>query len=113
MIIAGGFNVYPREVEEVLYLHPRVHEAVVIGIPDPYRGQTVKAYVVLREGSEPKAAEHEIRLDLERFCREHLAPYKIPRQIEFRAELPKTNIGKILRRALRDEEGRATSGAIA
>ena len=98
MIIAGGFNVYPREVEEVLYEHPDVQEAVVVGIPDPYRGETVKAYIVRKEGSFISEQE------LNEFSRKHLAPYKVPRKYEFRHELPKTVIGKILRRALIDEE---------
>ncbi|WP_339063775.1 AMP-binding protein [Tepidibacillus marianensis] len=98
MIIAGGYNIYPREVEEILYEHEAVQEAVVVGIPDPYRGETVKAFIVLKQG----AAVTEKELDV--FCRERLAAYKIPRAYEFRAELPKTMVGKILRRALQDEE---------
>ena len=98
MIIAGGYNIYPREVEEVLYEHEDVQECVVAGIPDPYRGETVKAYVVLKEGS--KLTEKE----LNEFSRKHLAAYKVPRMYEFRAELPKTAVGKILRRSLVDEE---------
>ncbi len=98
MIIAGGFNVYPREVEEVLYEHPDVQEVVVVGIPDPYRGESVKAYIVLKEGSFVSEKE------LNQFSRTHLAPYKVPRKYEFRHELPKTVIGKILRRALIEEE---------
>ena len=98
IIIASGFNVYPREIEEVLFQHPGVKEAVVAGVPDPYRGETVKAYVVLQDGAEVNAAA------LEAYCREHLAAYKVPRQFEFRAELPKSMIGKPLRRALVEEE---------
>ncbi|WP_010099063.1 long-chain-fatty-acid--CoA ligase [Ornithinibacillus scapharcae] len=98
MIIAGGYNIYPREVEEVLYEHDAVQEAVVAGIPDPYRGETVKAYVVLKEGY--KVTEDE----LNKYCRENLAAYKVPRIYEFRDELPKTAVGKILRRKLVDEE---------
>jgi long-chain acyl-CoA synthetase len=98
MIIAGGFNIYPREIEEVLYEHPDVQEAVVAGVPDPYRGETVKAYVVLKEGS--SITEE----DLNSFARKHLASYKVPRVYEFRKELPKTAVGKILRRALVEEE---------
>jgi long-chain acyl-CoA synthetase len=98
MIIAGGFNIYPREIEEVLYEHPAVQEVVAAGIPDPYRGETVKAYIVLKEGLE--ATEDE----LNQFARKHLAAYKVPRLYEFRQELPKTAVGKILRRALVDEE---------
>ncbi|MBU0906185.1 MAG: long-chain-fatty-acid--CoA ligase [Planococcaceae bacterium] len=98
MIIAGGFNIYPREIEEVLYEHPAIQECVVAGIPDPYRGETVKAYIVLKE--EETISEEELNT----FCREHLAAYKVPRIYEFRKELPKTAVGKILRRSLVDEE---------
>jgi long-chain acyl-CoA synthetase len=98
MIIAGGFNIYPREVDEVLYEHPKVQEAVTVGIPDEYRGETVKVYIVLKEGVE--CTEDEIIT----YCRERLAAYKSPRLVEFRSELPKTMVGKILRRALREEE---------
>lgn len=98
MIIAGGFNVYPRDIEEVLFEHPKVLEAVAAGVPDPYRGETVKAFVVLKEGME--ATEQEI-ID---YCRSKLAAYKVPKLVEFRPELPKTIVGKVLRRILRDEE---------
>lgn len=98
MIIAGGFNIYPREVEEVLYEHEAVQEAVVVGIPDPYRGETVKAFIVKREDSSVSEQE------LNDFCRKHMAAYKIPRIYEFRDELPKTAVGKILRRTLIEEE---------
>ncbi|WP_075982509.1 long-chain-fatty-acid--CoA ligase [Bacillus massilinigeriensis] len=98
MIIAGGYNIYPREIEEVLYEHPAVQEVVAAGIPDPYRGETVKAYVVLKEGMTVTEKE------LNEFARKHLAAYKVPRIYEFRNELPKTAVGKILRRALVDEE---------
>jgi long-chain acyl-CoA synthetase len=97
MIDASGFNVYPREVEEVLYKHLAVKECVVVGVPDEYRGETVKAFVVLREGSSATAEE------IVEFCRGQMASYKAPKQVEFRLELPKSPIGKILRRALRDE----------
>jgi long-chain acyl-CoA synthetase len=98
MIIAGGFNIYPREIDEVLFEHPKVQEAVAVGVPDEYRGETVKAFIVLNPGEE--CSEEEI-ID---FCRERLAPYKAPRLVEFRAELPKTMVGKVLRRALLEEE---------
>ncbi|TYR78603.1 long-chain fatty acid--CoA ligase [Priestia megaterium] len=97
MIIASGFNVYPRDIEEVLYEHPDVKEAVVIGVPDQYRGENIKAILVLKE--DKALSEDEIIS----YCRNHLAAYKIPRIVEFRSELPKTNVGKILRRALREE----------
>ncbi|HEY4623734.1 MAG TPA: long-chain-fatty-acid--CoA ligase [Solibacillus sp.] len=98
MIIAGGFNIYPREVEEVLYEHEAIQECVVAGIPDPYRGETVKAYIVLKEGKTVTDKE------LNEFCRKNLAAYKVPRYYEFRTELPKTAVGKILRRTLVEEE---------
>lgn len=98
MIIAGGYNIYPREVEEVLYDHEGIQEAVVAGIPDAYRGETVKAYIVLKQ-------DYSITEDaLNEYCRKHLAAYKVPRIYEFRKELPKTAVGKILRRKLVDEE---------
>ncbi|WHY75005.1 long-chain-fatty-acid--CoA ligase [Fictibacillus enclensis] len=98
LIIAGGYNIYPREVEEVLYEHEAVKEAVVVGVPDPYRGETVKAFVVLKENM--TCTEEQ----LNQFCREHMAAFKVPRIYEFRAELPKTMVGKILRRVLLEEE---------
>jgi long-chain acyl-CoA synthetase len=98
MIDASGFKVLPREVEEVLLMNPKVREAVVAGVPDAYRGETVKAFVVLRPGEE--SSEEEI-VD---FCRLHLAAFKVPRRVEFRTELPKSMVGKYLRRVLLDEE---------
>ncbi|SDN56893.1 long-chain-fatty-acid--CoA ligase [Alkalicoccus daliensis] len=98
MIIAGGFNIYPREVEEVLYEHEAVQEVCVIGVPDPYRGETVKAFVVLKEGA--SATEDQ----LDEHCRNELASFKVPKYYEFREELPKTMVGKILRRVLVEEE---------
>jgi long-chain acyl-CoA synthetase len=98
MIIAGGFNVYPREVEEPLYEHPKVKEVVAVGLPDPYRGETVKVYVVLKPGE--RATEQEI-ID---FCKQKMAKHKVPTLVEFRQELPKTLVGKALRRILREEE---------
>ena len=95
MIIAGGFNIYPREVEEVLFEHPAIKEAAVIGLPDPYRGETVKAFVVLKDGASATAD------DVIAWCRERLASYKVPRQVEFRDSLPKSGVGKYLRRELR------------
>lgn len=103
MIIAGGYNIYPREVEEVLYEHAGIQEAVVAGIPDPYRGETTKAYIVPKNGCQLKEAE------LNAFCRKYLAAYKVPKLYEFRKELPKTAVGKVLRRQLVDEEGEKTS----
>ncbi|MGW3241358.1 long-chain-fatty-acid--CoA ligase [Streptomyces sp. NPDC001070] len=95
MINASGFKVWPREVEDVLYTHPAVREAAVVGVPDAYRGESVKAFVSLRPGAAAEAAE------LIAHCRERLAAYKYPREIEILPELPKTSSGKILRRELR------------
>jgi long-chain acyl-CoA synthetase len=98
MILCSGYNVYPRDVEEVLFEHPKVLEATVAGIPDPYRGETVKAWIVLKPGE--TATQQEI-ID---YCRDKLAKFKIPAAVEFRNELPKTMVGKVLRRYLREEE---------
>jgi len=98
LIIASGYNVYPREVEEVLFEHPAVQEAAVVGIPDPYRGETVKAFIVLKSGK--TATEGEIVA----FCKERLAAFKVPKQVAFRKELPKSLVGKVIRRTLREEE---------
>jgi long-chain acyl-CoA synthetase len=98
MIIAGGYNVYPREIDEVLYQHPKIADAVSVGITDEYRGETVKAFVV------PKAGETLTEEDVIGFCREKLAAYKSPKIVEFREELPKSAVGKILRKVLRAEE---------
>ncbi|MFJ6700457.1 class I adenylate-forming enzyme family protein [Streptomyces sp. NPDC091272] len=95
MINASGFKVWPREVEDVLYSHPEVREAAVVGVPDPYRGESVKAYVSLRPGAGVGAQ------DLIGYCKERLAAYKYPREVEVLPELPKTTSGKILRRELR------------
>ncbi len=96
MINAAGYKVWPREVEDVLYGHPAVREAAVVGVPDEYRGETVKAYVSLKPGASADEAE------LIEFCKATMAAYKYPRSIEFVDELPKTTTGKILRRELRD-----------
>src|SRR5699024_2205606 len=98
MIIASGFNIYPREVEEVLYEMEGIQETVVAGLPDPYRGETVKAYIVLKDGFALTEK------DINAYCREHLAAFKVPHLYEFRDELPKTTVGKILRRQLIDED---------
>ncbi len=98
MVIAGGYNIYPRDIDEVLYQHPKVAEAVAVGVKDAYRGETIKAYVVLRP--DETATQEEIVS----FCKEKLAAYKVPKIVEFRKELPKSAVGKILRRILRDEE---------
>jgi long-chain acyl-CoA synthetase len=98
VINASGFKVYPREVEEVLYEHPEVVEGVAVGVPDEYRGETVKVFVVKKEGSSLKEE------DLIAHCKDNLAPYKVPQLVEFREELPKSAVGKLLKRVLADEE---------
>lgn len=98
LIIDAGFKIYPREVEEVLYQHPGVLEAVAYGVPDPYRGELVKAAVVPRPGVHLTAEE------ILAFCQPRLAAYKVPKIVEFRAELPKSMVGKVLRRLLREAE---------
>ena len=99
MIIASGFKVWPRDVEDVIYQHPAVREAAVVGIADEYRGETVKAYVALKDGMEKEIVPE----DLISFCKTRMAAYKYPRQVEFVPEIPKTLTGKFLRRALRDK----------
>ena len=103
MIIAGGYNIYPREIDEVLFQHPKVADAVAVGISDQYRGETVKAFIVLQPGEECSTEE------LISFCKEKLAAYKVPKIIEFRDELPKSHVGKVLRKILREEEGKKRS----
>jgi long-chain acyl-CoA synthetase len=98
LILTGGYNVYPREIDEVLYEHPKVKEAVSVGIPSETRGEVIKAFVV------PKQGKNLTKAEIISFCREKLAGFKVPKQVEFRAELPKTIVGKVLRRALREEE---------
>lgn len=100
MIDVSGFKVWPREVEEVLYEHPAVREAAVIGVPDPIRGEVVKAFVILQ----PEYVDKIQGMELQEFCKQRLAAFKVPRQIEFCKELPKTMIGKVLRRVLRERE---------
>jgi long-chain acyl-CoA synthetase len=98
MIKTRGENVYPREVEEVLFRHPKVKEAVVVGIPDTFSVEAIKAYIVLKEH------EHATEPEILDYCRKELAKFKVPRWIEFRKELPKTMVGKVLRRILLEEE---------
>lgn len=98
LIISAGYNIYPREIDEVLHQHPKVQEAVAVGVPCDARGEVVKAYVVVRAG------EKLTRAEVIGFCRQKLAGYKVPRHVEFRESLPKTMVGKVLRRALRAEE---------
>ena len=104
MILSAGYNVYPREVEEVLYQHPKVLEAAVIGLPDGMRGEKITAYLVLKPGETASEAE------IIAWCKEGLAPYKVPKHIEFRPELPKTMVGKILRRQLIEDEEKKEKG---
>ena len=98
LIITGGFNVYPRMVEEAIYLHPAVAEAAVCGVPDRHRGEVVKAFIKLAEGYALTGAE------LRAFLKDKLAPFQLPRKVEFREEIPKTLVGKPLRRQLVEEE---------
>jgi len=118
LIIASGYNIVPREVEEVLFMHNKIREAVVAGIPDPKRGETAKAYVVLKESvldeldaldeAEQEQVKESIRTEIRAFCKENLAPYKVPKLFEFRRELPKSQVGKVLRRVLVEEEKQRT-----
>lgn len=103
LILAGGFNVYPREIEEVLFSHPQIREALVIGVPDDYRGETVKACIVPQPGETVTADA------LIAFCRERLAAYKVPKLVEFRDSLPRSGVGKYLRRELRREAAAAAA----
>lgn len=98
MILCGGYNVYPRNVEEAIYLHPAVAECVVAGLPDPYRGQTVKAYLALKPG------QSLTRDELLAFLKDKISPIEVPKLVEFRTSLPKTMVGKLSRKALLDEE---------
>ena len=98
LIIVGGYNVYPREIDEVLHTHPKIQEAVTVGVTHRSRGETIKAYIV------PKTGETLTTPEVVGFCRQKLASFKVPRTIEFREELPKSIVGKVLRRVLRDEE---------
>jgi len=96
LIKTSGFQVWPREIEEVIASHPAVAEVGVAGVADPTKGEAVKAWVVVRAGQQVSEA------DLRAFCRERLAPYKVPSTVVFRSDLPKTMVGKVLRRSLRE-----------
>lgn len=96
MIITGGFNVYPLEVEQVLLAHPAVQECAVVGVPDPKWGEAIKAVVELKRGAAVSGEE------LLAFCRERLGPVKTPKSVDFVAELPRSAVGKVMRRAVRD-----------
>ncbi len=98
MIIAGGYNIYPRDIDEVLFEHPKVLEACAVGVPHAYRGETVKAFVVAKPGETLTEEE------LDTYCRENLAAYKVPKAYEFMDSLPKSTVGKVLRRELREME---------
>ena len=98
MIICSGYNVYPREIEEVLYQHPKIQEVCIVGVPDPYRGETVKAFVILKEKEQATPEE------IIEYCQKNMAKYKAPTSVEFRKELPKSHVGKVLRKILREEE---------
>ena len=106
VIIAGGFNIFPKEIDEILFGHPKVLEACCIGVADSYRGETVKAYIVLKPGESMDANE------LIAYCKEQMAPYKVPTHVEFIDELPKSAIGKILRRELREMDRKKREGAV-
>jgi len=98
LIIVGGFNVFPREIDELIYQHPKVREGITVGLPDAYKGEKIKVFLVLKDGEQATPEEFIA------YFREKLTPYKVPSEVEFRNELPKSMIGKILRRALREEE---------
>ncbi|MCE5265021.1 MAG: long-chain fatty acid--CoA ligase [Deltaproteobacteria bacterium] len=104
MIVAGGYNIYPKEIDEVLFGHPKILEACAVGVPDEYRGETVKAFIVVRPG------ETLIEEEIIAYCRERLALYKVPRKISFLESLPKSAVGKILRRELRAMETKKPEG---
>jgi long-chain acyl-CoA synthetase len=105
LIIVGGFNVFPREIDELIYQHPKVKEGICVGLPDPYKGERIKCYVILKEGE--TASEDEFFA----YFKQNLVDYKVPSEIEFRTQLPKSAIGKILRRELKEEELRESHEA--
>jgi long-chain acyl-CoA synthetase len=104
VINVSGFNVYPKEIDELLITHPKILEVCTIGVPDAYRGETVKIFIVTKPGQTMTAEEV---ID---FCKEKLAGYKVPKLVEFIAALPKSVVGKILRRELRDMEAKKKEG---
>jgi long-chain acyl-CoA synthetase len=99
MIISGGFNIYPQMIEQAIYEHPAVGECIVIGVPDPYRGEAAKAFVSLRAGAEPFTLD-----ELLGFLADRLGRHELPAALEFRDTLPKTSVGKLSRKELREEE---------
>jgi len=102
MIKVSGFNVFPNEIENVLAGHPKVLEVAAIGVTDPKSGEVIKAFIVKKDQSLTEA-------ELKKFCHENMTNYKVPKYFEFRTELPKTNVGKILRRTLKEEEAKKTA----
>ncbi len=100
MILCGGYNIYPKEIESVLYSHPSILEAAVVGVPDDVKGEIPKAIIVFKEGESLSKDE------INQFCRDNLAAYKLPRQIEIVSELPKTTTGKIRKVDIREKMGR-------
>jgi len=99
MIVASGYKVWPRDVEDVIYQHPAVKETAVVGVPDSYRGETVKAFIALKDGMQDSVSEE----DMISFCKQRMAAYKYPRQVEIVDDIPKTLTGKFLRRSLREK----------
>jgi len=97
MIISEGFNIYPNEIDELILTHPKISDAAAVGVPDRLRGEKIILYVVLKEG------ESALKEEIMGFCKERLAKYKVPKKVEFRKEIPKTPVGKVLRRVLREE----------
>jgi long-chain acyl-CoA synthetase len=104
MIVASGFNIFPKEIDEILYGHPKILEACCIGVPDEYRGETLKAYIVVKPGE--KLTKEEVIS----FCKDKLTAYKVPKDLEFIDELPKSAIGKILRREVREIDRKRREG---
>jgi long-chain acyl-CoA synthetase len=104
LIIVSGFNVFPREIDELIYQHPKVKEGITIGVPDARKGERIRVYIVLKEG------EYATPEEFIAYFKERLTPYKVPSEVEFRTELPKSMIGKILRRALREERNKNEGG---
>ena len=108
MIVTSGYNVYPAQLENILDAHEKVQMSCIIGVPDPYKMQKVKAFVMLRPGYEPT---QETKDELLAYCRKYIAKYAMPYDIEFRNELPKTLVGKVAYRVLEEEEARKTQAA--
>jgi long-chain acyl-CoA synthetase len=104
MVLVSGFNVYPTEIEQVLYRHPKIQKVCVVGVPDQKTGEALKAFVVLRVG------EHATPEEIIVWSRNHLTGYRVPKQVEFRDELPETLVGKVLRRVLLEDEKKKQPG---